>query len=179
MFANRLFQVVSLVVVAISPSVLFAQPAGLPALKVVADRGGEAAQPYFIAIGAAGVVDDHSIAATRSQPYSIAEMLPVVTPALSPGSVDRREIDMPAAFQPLFIVGEDQLSLAWLQARYDRLREMGANGLAVNVQTEQGLEALRKAVPGVRIDPVSGGDLAERLSLTHYPVLITRAGVEQ
>lgn len=59
------------------------------------------------------------------------------------------------------------------------LRERGAVGLVVNVETVQGLARLRALVPGVPLAPVSGDDLAERLGLRHYPALITATGIEQ
>ena len=34
-------------------------------------------------------------------------------------------------------------------------------------------------LPGVPLAPVAGDDLAERLGLRHYPVLITATGIEQ
>ncbi|HFS0748524.1 TPA: PFL_4695 family integrating conjugative element protein, partial [Pseudomonas aeruginosa] len=54
-----------------------------------------------------------------------------------------------------------------------------AVGLVVNVETVQGLARLRTLVPGVPLAPMSGDDLAERLGLRHYPVLITATGIEQ
>jgi len=59
------------------------------------------------------------------------------------------------------------------------LRERGAVGLVVNVETVQGLVRLRALVPGVPLAPVSGDDLVERLGLRHYPALITATGIEQ
>ncbi|MBF3324750.1 integrating conjugative element protein, partial [Pseudomonas aeruginosa] len=57
--------------------------------------------------------------------------------------------------------------------------QRGAVGLVVNVETVQGLARLRALVPGVALAPVAGDDLAERLALRHYPVLITATGIEQ
>jgi hypothetical protein len=59
------------------------------------------------------------------------------------------------------------------------LRERGAVGLVVNVETAQGLTRLRALVPGVPLAPVAGDDLADRLGLRHYPALITATGIEQ
>lgn len=156
-----------------------AQPAGLPSLTIVADLGGEPARPYFVAIGGAGVSEYEGVQAARTAPYSVDDMLPVSTPSLSPGRVERRTLSMPPAFQPLFIVGDDPLSLSWLAARGPSLSQMGASGLAVNVQTAESLRSLQELVPDLRIDPVPGDDLANRLGLTHYPALITATGVEQ
>ncbi|MCV6098183.1 PFL_4695 family integrating conjugative element protein, partial [Pseudomonas aeruginosa] len=59
------------------------------------------------------------------------------------------------------------------------LRERGAVGLVVNVETAQSLARLRALVPGVPLAPVAGDDLADRLGLRHYPALITATGIEQ
>lgn len=52
-------------------------------------------------------------------------------------------------------------------------------GLVVNVESMAALTALRRLAPGLTLSPVSGDDLAQRLGLRHYPVLITSTGVEQ
>ena len=40
-------------------------------------------------------------------------------------------------------------------------------------------DLLRRLAPGLTLSPASGDDLAQRLGLRHYPVLITSTGVEQ
>ena len=67
---------------------------------------------------------------------------------------------------------------AWLQRRGAALRERGAVGLVVNVETVQGLARLRPGA-GRALAPVAGDDLADRLGLRHYPALITATGIEQ
>ena len=52
-------------------------------------------------------------------------------------------------------------------------------GLVVNVESMAALTALRRLAPGLTLAPASGDDLAHRLGLRHYPVLITATGVEQ
>jgi len=59
------------------------------------------------------------------------------------------------------------------------LRERGAVGLVVNVETAEGLNQLRALGPGLTLVPVAGSDLALRLQLRHYPALITESGIEQ
>lgn len=79
----------------------------------------------------------------------------------------------------LFLIGDDERSRAWLRQRQTALRELGAVGLVVNVKSMAALTALRRLAPGLTLSPVSGDDLAQRLGLRHYPVLITATGVEQ
>ena len=45
--------------------------------------------------------------------------------------------------RPFVVIGDDEASRAWLQRRAAALRERGAVGLVVNVETAQGLARLR------------------------------------
>jgi integrating conjugative element protein (TIGR03765 family) len=82
-------------------------------------------------------------------------------------------------FTPLFLVGQDPASLKWLAQHAQSLQDLGASGLAVEVADAQALRRIQAAAPGLDIWPVSGDDIAERLELQHYPVLITPTGLEQ
>ena len=156
--------------------------AGEP-LIVVEDRGGASALPYYEALNlqprtnapARPPIPTPKIPAT---PADEAAMLPVRSAKLTPGTVSRRVIEAPG-LRPFVVVGDDEASHAWLRRQAASLRERGAVGLVVNVETVQGLARLRALVPGVPLAPVAGDDLAERLALRHYPVLITATGIEQ
>lgn len=105
-------------------------------------------------------------------------ILPVRSSHLSPGQITTRTLDMPG-LQPFFLVGEDPQSLAWLHQRATELQEMGAAGLAVEVTDTEALARIRAAAPGITILPVNGNDIASRLKIEHYPVLITATSLEQ
>jgi integrating conjugative element protein (TIGR03765 family) len=66
-----------------------------------------------------------------------------------------------------------------LKRRHPRLGQLNAVGLIVNVESKTALEGLRRIAPGLSMSPVSADDLAQRLGLKHYPVLITADSVEQ
>lgn len=169
---------------------LFVLLAGVPlaslageSLIVVEDRGGTSALPYYEALN----LQPRANALARSPiptpqipvtPADEATMLPVRSAKLTPGTVERRVIEAPG-LRPFVVVGDEEASRAWLRRHAVSLRERGAVGLVVNVETMQGLMRLRALVPGVPLAPVSGDDLAERLGLRHYPVLITATGIEQ
>lgn len=80
---------------------------------------------------------------------------------------------------PFFLVGDDDLSKSWLLQRQDALLQINAVGLVVNIETAESLQQLRALVPGLTLVPVSGDDIAQRLNLQHYPVLITATQIEQ
>lgn len=153
-----------------------------PTLIVVEDRGGVSALPYYEALKLhprAGLPSPHIEAPLpTAKPFSEADMLPVRSMRLSPGDVPRRTIEAPG-LPPVFLVGDDEHSRTWLLQRASRLQALGAMGLMVNVESAQALAALRALAPGLSLSPVSGDDLAERLALHHYPVLITATGIEQ
>ena len=152
-----------------------------PALEVLADHGGEPARPYFVAIGMADVPEEEGYAPDTRAPvaFSEADMLPVTSERLSPGEVRFRPLELPSRMTPFFLVGDDALSLRWLEARGETLRDLNAVGLIVEVATPEGLERLRGAAPGLELRPTPGDDLAGRLGLAHYPVLVTSQGLEQ
>lgn len=152
------------------------------ALIVVEDHGGASALPYYevlnlqprVGVGAPRI----EIPRLPAGAVSEANMLPVQSMRLSPGAVTQQVIEAPG-LRPLFLLGDDERSRAWLQQRAPRLRELGAVGLVVNVSSAESLTALRALVPGLPLSPVAADDLAERLGLRHYPVLITATGLEQ
>ncbi|WP_246262070.1 integrating conjugative element protein [Azoarcus taiwanensis] len=165
---------------------LAATPAVLaqsPPLIVVEDRGGASALPYYQALDLqprAGDAPPPRIELPRmpDRPFDEAAMLPVRSASLSPGDVVRRVIQAPG-LTPLFLVGDDDRSRAWLRQRAQALRDLGAVGLVVQVESPQALAALRALAPGLTLAPVSGDELAQRLGLRHYPVLVTATGIEQ
>ena len=165
----------------LTTSTAFAQSASAP-LIVVEDRGGASALPYYQSL------DPQPEIATLPAPKPApragnaadaeAAMLPVRSTQLSPGEVQTRVIRAPG-LTALFLIGDDERSRAWLRQRQAALRELQAVGLVVNVESMAALTALRRLTPGLTLSPASGDDLAQRLGLRHYPVLITSTGVEQ
>ena len=156
---------------------------GSEPLIVVEDRGGASALPYYEALdlqprGDGTAVPPLAVPEAPATPVDEAAMLPVRSARLSPGSVARRTIEA-SGLRPFVVVGDDEASRAWLQHHAEALRERSAVGLVVNVDTMQALEELRALVPGVLLAPVAGDELAERLCLQHYPVLVTATGIEQ
>jgi len=147
-------------------------------LIVVQDGNGTSALPYYEESGLTAEPEPAVSPSALVQPVSEANMLPVVSQRVTPGRVISRKIHAPG-LTPFFIVGDDELSRRWLQARYPVLQSLGAFGLVVNVQTMDALQSLRQLVPGLMLSAVPGDDLAYRLKLEHYPALVTSTGIEQ
>lgn len=157
--------------------------AGQPPLIVVEDHGGTSALPYYQALDLPPRRDQPgppriSVPPSGGKTFSEADMLPVRSERLSPGDEPRRVIQAPG-LTPVFLIGDDERSRAWLLERKAALTEISAIGLVVNVGAAEALAGLRKLAPELTLSPVSGDDLAQRLGLRHYPVLITASGIEQ
>lgn len=145
-------------------------------LTVVEDKGGVSAASYYQRISPEP--DTPSPSPPPFAPVEMAQGLPLRSVRLTPGPVQGRAIRVPG-LSAFFLVGDDALSLRWLQQRGDQLRQLQAVGLVISVESQARLEALRRAAPGLQLVPAAGDDLAERLGLEHYPVLVTSSALEQ
>ncbi|PHM37782.1 hypothetical protein Xmau_03744 [Xenorhabdus mauleonii] len=148
-------------------------------LNVIADLGGKDASPFYDSINA----EQHDVSLPSAPPFSPdvegeAAMLPVSTPELSPGKITSRSLQLPG-IGALFLIGDDPDSHQWLSQNATTLTKQQAVGLVVNVRDMTGLQALRALVPGLLLSPASGTELARRLQLQHYPVLITDTRLSQ
>ncbi|TNF83480.1 integrating conjugative element protein [Pseudomonas sp. ICMP22404] len=162
-------------------SILLLAPFAHAELAAVEDRSGDLAQPYLRATGLPihdRVPSDRAIHADLSTFADEAWILPVSSSRLTPGQITPRPLNMPG-LQPFFLVGDDSQSLAWLHQHAAKLREMGAAGLAVEVADTEALSQIRAAAPGITILPVNGNDIAARLQIEHYPILVTATSLEQ
>ncbi len=150
-------------------------------LAVAGDQPSDYARPHFEA-GRQSISNrtqpDRAMHADLSTLADEAWILPVSSSRLSPGQITSRALNMPG-LQPFFLVGDDPQSLTWLRQRAAELHEMGAAGLAVEVADTEALARIRAAAPGITILPVNGNDIATRLQIEHYPVLITSTSLEQ
>lgn len=144
-------------------------------LTVVADLGGESTDALYEAIQPE---PDTAPLPALPKPFSENDVLPVVSHHLHPGKLDARPLSLPG-FTPLFLIGNDALSKKWLTEHQATLLSLKATGLVVNVESGEKLNALRQLAGELTLLPVSGDDLAQRLQLTTYPVLITKSGLSQ
>lgn len=143
-------------------------------LNVIADLGGKSAAPFYEGINAEPQPQQQSI-----QPgYSEGSVLPVATPELTPGIIEPRALKLPG-IGALFLVGDNAQSREWLSRNAELLSRRGAVGMVVNVSSSTSLQQLRQIAPDLQLAPVSGSDLARRLKLEHYPVLITEHSLSQ
>ncbi|MBT0725997.1 integrating conjugative element protein [Rosenbergiella australiborealis] len=145
-------------------------------LNVLADLGGEDATPYFDGINKQPGLPEASPA---TPPVSaMVAMFPISTPEMTPGTVENRPLQLPG-IGVLFLIGDDEQSRYWLAENAQALIARHAAGMIVSVDSASAVESLRDLAPGVPMAPASGSELARRLQLRHYPVLITDTGLSR
>ena len=113
---------------------------------------------------------------------TLANLLPIRTPGLTPGPVTPRPLRLPnngTLSRPFFLIGSDVQSREWFSTHRDRLQAIGAVGMLVQADTEADLAAIAQIADGIPILPASATDVARALGLEHIPALVSRYGIEQ
>ncbi len=105
----------------------------------------------------------------------------ITTPGLTPGVQPRIPVGPLARPlpRPVFLVGADPRSLAWLRRHRERLRALGAVGLIVEAGGAGEVDRVRQAGAGLAMALGSGVMLRDLFNLRHYPVLIGNQWIEQ
>lgn len=149
-------------------------------LHVIYDSGSTQSLAPFLDVLAAPdqAAEDTAPVAPSLGAADLANLLPIRSPTLSPGVVERQAIQRPYA-APMFLVGSDRSSRHWLVKHRDRLIALGAIGLLVEVPDLATLRIMVDLADGLTLMPASATDLAGALGITHYPVLVTADGIEQ
>ena len=112
----------------------------------------------------------------------VSRLLPIRSPGLTTGPVTRRALEPPYAgttLRPFFLIGSDPRSRHWLASHRDRLKELGAVGMLAQADSVADLEAIARIAEGLAILPAPASDIARALGIQHFPVLISRLGIEQ
>jgi integrating conjugative element protein (TIGR03765 family) len=158
-------------------TVLAAAPGTSP-LVVVRDAGGVSAIRYYEPLSLEAHTATRPLPGTSAPPVSAdrrerpLDLFPVHSARLSPGPAAARTLDIPG-LTPVFLIGDDAVSRRWLSHRVAELRALHAVGFVVEVSSRDAFESLQRLAPGLTLSPVSGDDLAARLKIEHYPVLVT------
>jgi integrating conjugative element protein (TIGR03765 family) len=97
---------------------------------------------------------------------------------LTPGSVEKRTINLPDLPKPIFIIGDDDFSMQWLDKYADALRKAGAIGFIVQLKDFDTYKSIKDKYR-LNLFPKNGDALAKKFQVKHYPVLISKNLIEQ
>ncbi|AMB86029.1 hypothetical protein AWM79_12255 [Pseudomonas agarici] len=149
--------------------------ANASALIVVEDRGGVSALPYY-----QDLVPEPAAQSALQPTLGVrgTGAFPVRSPQLTPGETQGRLINAPG-LQPMFLVGDDESSRNWLSQHRAQLQQLQAVGLVVNVENAERFAEIRRWAGDLQVVPTPADDLAGRLGIRHYPLLITATAIQQ
>lgn len=156
---------------------LSASPTGaLAELKVIYDGG----QTVPIGQFYSSLIADTQPTPGSMRPRSpMAPLLfPVRTIKMTPGLFTGASRVTRKSFllHPIFFVGDDAISRAWLLRNKDRLQQSRASGMVVNVVNYDRFKTLQNLVPGVPMAPSSADEVSKTLGIRLYPALVTIDG---
>lgn len=115
----------------------------------------------------------------RQQGHYGGVRVPIRTHTLTPQRIDSKDAYFPNLSVPLFVVGADPVSLAWLKQWREALLKVGAVGWVVQAESAQELRAVAEAGAGLRFMAMPGDALADIFGVNGYPVLISERAIEQ
>lgn len=144
------------------------------AVTIIYDSG----NTFSIAPYVPGRVDSEVVRVAPNQ-NSAPFQLPIETPAMRPGRVMVTPISLRYLQQPLFLVGSDPVSQAWLEEKQQALIEISAVGLLIEAKDMADVETMLSIAGDLRLVPASAQGFAEKLGLTYYPILLSKDGWEQ
>lgn len=153
--------------------VLFAQ-SSMAAPVELADHG----VTETALLGDTSVLESHSKAlpSANSVQRSIKRhQYPVVTRSMSASGRHATVHRGHAGTGNVFLVGTDFYSTSWLRKNYSQLKQLGAQGIVVNVPSAIAFAQLKALAGDLPLIAASVDDLAKQLNLKHYPVLITES----
>jgi integrating conjugative element protein (TIGR03765 family) len=99
---------------------------------------------------------------------------PINTTKLTPKRLDQpQEGYFPRLLYPICVVGDDELSLAWLERNREHLGQAGAQCFIVSAYSAESAAPLIELLSGIPSYPADGDAIADYFGIKHYPVLIT------
>ena len=140
-------------------------------LNVIADVGGESAMKYYEPI--TPETSNPKPAVTRNT-LADKTFIPLVSTTWKQGYVEPKGHTLDTQGQSFFIIGDDEKSLKWLKNNLEALNALHAFGMVIQLKKPHNLEKIRAIVGNLSVMPNGDetGDLAKKLGINQYPVLV-------
>ncbi len=138
--------------------------------------------PFYTSLGDTTALEAH--AQHVAQTFNSSQMMPatsypVVTTELTTGNVEPHVLEHGLPHSPFFILNDDATNINWLRDHRTQLQQLHAVGFVANVSTPARMAELQALAPQLPISAVPMNAIAQALTLTHVPVLITGSQVMQ
>lgn len=97
---------------------------------------------------------------------------------LTPGKIKSHPLKTKDLSKPLFVIGDDSMSIRWAKTNASELKRIGAIGIITNVNDQARTKQIEHET-GLILLPVNLAGLSRYLQVSHYPFLWTKSDVEQ
>ncbi len=110
-----------------------------------------------------------------------ASAFPLSSEILTVGDVESKAVNLKYMPFPVYFVGTDNRSKAWVVQHHDVLKSINAVGVIVAAENEQAVQIFLTGIEDLPMKMVSVDDVIRnaQLPVKHYPVLITNSVIEQ
>ncbi len=103
---------------------------------------------------------------------------------LKPTKLPSREVVLPqmarARFaQPIAVIGNDELSLAWLRLNVEELKRIKVMVLVTEVDSMDQFRAIRSLAPDLQMMPLRADHMLKSVGVSVYPIVLTAGNAYQ
>ena len=151
--------------------------------KVLAELGHTSPVPFVVAYLK---TIDQSINASFAIGNGIHQVMPgdayeypIETERMQPGALVGKTVKTSMFAQPMAFMGDDGLSIKWLEQNHGYLASQNVPLFLVNLASESSYKFLQKRFPGLQFYPLDADELASLAGLSRYPILVTTNGAFQ
>ena len=89
-----------------------------------------------------------------------------------------KSINIQHLARPMFVIGDDVESMAWLEKYKPVLIHVGAIGLIIKAKSMAALKRIRAQTGNLLLYPANGNALSKMFGISCYPVLISKNVIE-
>ena len=115
---------------------------------------------------------------SQIKPFT-SERYPILSEGITPGRIQSTAQRFSHLKQPLCVVGPDDASRRWIVTHRKRLVETKSVCVLTNIENSTQHHQLSQLLLGIPHYAAPVSDLFASLAIAHYPVLISRKGIEQ
>ncbi|MET1256941.1 PFL_4695 family integrating conjugative element protein [Aliikangiella maris] len=123
---------------------------------------------------------DSDIRLERPDPIKVLEsQFPIRSKLWSVEYFKSKKVNFPNMRSPIFLIGCDDTSLAWIQHRKEFIAENRILGFVINCKSYEDYNELKAAIYPIVVQPANLDKLATHLNHSKYPAYIHKEAIEQ
>ena len=110
---------------------------------------------------------------------ALAPIFPFQAQGMTVGTVTTQNVNFKQLTTPIFLMGSDPTSIAWLQKYKDRLIALGAQGFLIQASSMDDVSNVKSIAGNLPVSMLPNSSIGQSFGVSHYPVLISNHLIEQ